>query len=108
MSKLELITTIISIVLTVATTGLGILSKYNSKAKKFYESYIKVEEEIRKLCIIAEDNYNEGSKKKKYVISNINKYLFDNKLIIENEVIDKIIENIINTSKSINTNARVK
>jgi len=42
MNKLELITTIISIVLTVTTTGLGILSKYNSKAKKFYESYIKV------------------------------------------------------------------
>jgi len=43
-----------------------------------------------------------------YVISNINKYLVDNKLIIENEVIDNIIENIIKTSKSINTNARVK
>ena len=36
MNKLELITTIISIVLTIATTGLGIfLSKYNSKQRSF-------------------------------------------------------------------------
>lgn len=102
MNKLELITTIISIVLTVATTSLGILSKYNSKAKKFYESYIKVEEEIKKLCIIAEKNYKTGDKKKKYVLSEACRYLKVNNIELDIDKLNKIIESVINISKKIN------
>ena len=102
MNKLELITTIISIVLTIATTGLGILSKYNSRAKKFYESYIKVEEEIKRLCIIAEKNYKTGDKKKKYVLSEASRYLKANNIELEIEELNKIIESVINISKKIN------
>ncbi len=102
MNKLELITTIISIVLTIATTGLGILSYYNSKAKKFYESYIKVEEEIKKLCIIAEKNYKTGDKKKKYVLSEASRYLKANNIKLETDEIDRIIESVINVSRKIN------
>lgn len=102
MNKFELITTIISIVLTVATTGLGILSKYNSKAKKFYESYIKVEEEIKKLCIIAEKNYKTGDKKKKYVLSEASRYLKINNIELDTDELNKIIESVINISKKIN------
>lgn len=108
MNSSEIIITTVTIILTILSSLLGLFLKKNEKTKKYYETYLKIQEEIRKLCIVAEDNYNEGSKKKKYVISNINKYLVDNKLIIENEEIDNIIENIIKTSKSINTNARVK
>lgn len=102
MNKLELITTITSIVLTVAITGLGILSKYNSKAKKFYESYIKVEEEIKKLCIIAEKSYKTGDKKKKYVLSEASRYLKANNIEFDKEELNKIIESVINISKKIN------
>lgn len=102
MNKLELITTIISIALTVITTGLGILSKYNAKAKKFYESYIKVEEEIKKLCIIAESSYKDGEKKKKYVLSQIAMYTKKNNINLDNDELNNIIESVINVSKSIN------
>lgn len=102
MSSPELVTTIISIVLSIISAALGYLSKKNAKAKKYYESYLKVEAKIKELCIIAEDNYKKGEQKKKYVITNISIYLKDNNINIPEEVINKIIESIISISKSIN------
>lgn len=102
MSNPELVTTIISIVLSIISAVLGYLSKKNAEAKKYYESYLKVEAKIKELCIIAEDNYKKGDQKKKYVITNISIYLKDNNINIPEEVINKIIESIISISKSIN------
>ena len=102
MSNPELVTTIISIVLSIISAVLGYLSKKNAKAKKYYESYLKVEAKIKELCIIAEDNYKKGDQKKKYVIANISIYLKDNNINISEEVINKIIESVISISKNIN------
>jgi hypothetical protein len=103
MNNTELITTIISVILSLVSIGLGYWSKRNSKAKVYYETFIKVEEQIRKLCIDAEKNYTKGDQKKKYVISNINQFLLDQKITIDLDTIDGIIESIINVSKQINT-----
>src|SRR5690554_5772097 len=102
MNNTELITTIISVILTIISAVLGYLSKKSSKAKTYYETFIKVEEQIKKLCITAESSYSKGEQKKKYVIASINQFLLDNNLSIEKEAIDKIIESIIDVSNNIN------
>ena len=102
MSNPELVTTIISIVLSIISAVLGYLSKKNAKAKKYYESYLKVETRIKELCIIAEANYKMGDQKKKYVIANISIYLKENNINLPEEVINKIIESVISISKNIN------
>lgn len=102
MHNTELITTIISVILTIVSAVLGYLSKKSSKAKTYYETFIKVEEQIKKLCITAESSYTKGYQKKKYVIASINQFLIDNGLTIETEVIDTIIESVIDVSNKIN------
>lgn len=102
MSNPDLVTTIVTIILTVISAVLGFLSKKNEKAKIYYESYIKVEEKIRELCILAEKYYKKGDQKKKYVVTNISIFLMDNNIQIEEEVINQIIESVISISKSIN------
>ena len=102
MNNTELITTIISVILSLVSIGLGYWSKRNSKAKVYYETFIKVEEQIRKLCIDAEKNYTKGDQKKKYVISNINQFLLDQRITIDIGTIDGIIESIIDVSKLFN------
>lgn len=79
MSNPELVTTIISIILSIISAVLGYLSKKNAEA-----------------------NYKKGDQKKKYVIANISIYLKENNINIPEEVINKIIESIISISKSIN------
>lgn len=102
MSNPELVTTIISIVLSITSAALGYLSKKNAKAKKYYQSYLKVETKIKELCVIAEANYKKGDQKKKYVIANISIYLKENNINLPEEVINKIIESVISISKNIN------
>lgn len=102
MSSPELVTTIISVVLSIISALLGYLSKKNAKAKKYYESYLKVEAKIKELCVIAEDNYKKGDQKKKYVITNISIYLKENNINLPEDVINKIIESVISISKNIN------
>ena len=108
MNNSELLITIITISFTLVSSVLGFFLKRNEKTRKYYETYLKVEAKIKELCIVAEFAYSEGIKKKKYVLSNINTYLLENNLKLDNDVIDKIIENIIDISTSINTKARVK
>src|SRR5690554_2093484 len=98
MNNTELITTIISVILSLVSIGLGYWSKRNSKAKVYYETFIIVEEQIRKICIDAEKNYTKGDQKRKYVISNINQFLLDQKITIDLDT----IESIIDVSKRIN------
>lgn len=102
MNNTELMTTIISVILSLVSIGLGYWSKRNSKAKVYYETFIKVEEQIRKLCIDAEKNYTKGDQKKKYVVSNISKFLIEQNIKIDDKVIDEIIESIISITKQIN------
>lgn len=102
MSNLELITTIISIVVTLIGSVLGYLAKKNDKAKKYYEAFIEVESKVKEFCIAAEGIYKSGDQKKKYVIASINKYLNDNDIKVENEQIEQIIESVILVSKNIN------
>lgn len=102
MNNPEVITTIISIILSVVSAVLGYLSKKNAKVKKYYETFIKVEEKIKELCILAEANYKSGDQKKKYVIANIGVILAKENLSIEDEVINQIIESVISISKNIN------
>ena len=108
MNNSELLITIITISFTLVSSVLGFFLKRNEKTRKYYETYLKVEAKIKELCIVAEKAYTYGAKKKKYVLSNINTYLLENNLKLDNDVIDKIIENIIDISTSINTKARVK
>ena len=102
MNNTELITTLSSVILSLVSIGLGYWSKRNSKAKVYYETFIKVEEQIRKLCIEAEKNYTKGDQKKKYVIASINQYLLDQKITIDLDTVDGIIESIIDVSNQIN------
>ena len=102
MNNTELMTTIIGVILSLVSIGLAYWSKRNSKAKVYYETFIKVEEQIRKLCIDAENNYTKGDQKKKYVVSNINKFLIEQNIKIDDKVIDEIIESIISITKQIN------
>lgn len=103
MSNPDLVTTIVTIILTFISAVLGFLSKKNAKAKAYYESFIKVEEKIKELCILAEKYYKKGDQKKKYVITNISIFLMDNNIQIKEEIINQIIESVISISKSINT-----
>jgi len=102
MNNPEVVTTIISLILTIVSAVLGYLSKKNAKVKKYYETFIKVEEKIKELCILAEANYKSGDQKKKYVIANIGVILAKENLSIEDEVINQIIESVISISKNIN------
>ena len=102
MSNTELIVSIISILLIVVSSVLGLVAKHNNKGKKYYEGFVKVEEQIKKLMINAEGYYASGEQKKKYVVSNIQSFLNQNNINISDEVIDTIIESVINLSKNIN------
>lgn len=104
----ELIITIITIVFSVLGSILGYFLKKNKKTMKYYEAYLKVEAKIKELCIVAENAYTDGAKKKKYVLSNITNYLSENNLTLDNEILDNLIEGIIKISKSINSNAGAK
>lgn len=102
MSNLELVTTIISILLTVVGTVLGYFAKKNDKAKKYYETFIEVESKIKELCIAAETIYTKGEQKKKYVVASIHAFLDEKKIHIENDKIESIIESFIDITKKIN------
>lgn len=106
MNSQELITTIISIVLSIVSAVLCYFSNKNAKVKKYYETFIKVEEKIKELCILAENNYKNGEQKKKYVIAHIGAFLTQENLAIEEEVINQIIESVISVSKNINSNGQ--
>lgn len=69
---------------------------------KHYEAYLKVEAKIKELIIIAEENYDTGDKRKKYVISCINVFLEENGINIENKIIDDMIETLISLTKKVN------
>jgi len=107
MNNIDIITTIVSIALTIISVILGYLSKKNTKAKKYYESFLKVEEKIKELCITAEKNYEKSEQKKKYVLAATHQYLLDNKFEISEEKINKIIESIIDISNNINKKGTV-
>lgn len=102
MNNPDLVTTIVTIILSVISAVFGFISKKNEKAKKYYEAYIKVQEKIKELCILAEIHYKKGDQKKKYVITNIAIYLMDNNIKIEEEIISQMIESVISISKGIN------
>jgi hypothetical protein len=102
MSNVELITTIITSVLTIVGAVLGVLATKSEKAKKFYKTYIEVEKKVKELCIVAESSYKDGDKKKKYVISSITTYLKQNDIEFDLESIDGMIESVISISKKIN------
>lgn len=59
MSNPDLVTTIVTIILTVISALLGFLSNKSAKAKAYYESFIKVEEKIKELCILPEKYYKK-------------------------------------------------
>jgi hypothetical protein len=102
MSNLELVTTILSIVLTIGGSILGLIAKRSEKAKRYYEAYIDVERKIKELSIQAEKNYQNGDQKKKYVLSNIHTYMSKMKVNVNESEINGIIESIIDISKQIN------
>ncbi len=91
MNNPELVVTIITTVLTIVSALLGFLATKNEKA-------------IKEFCIIAENNYTDKCKKKKYVISSVNKYLNDNNLTFDSKLIEEIIETLISVTKKINLN----
>ena len=76
--------------------------KETRKQKYTMKRLSKLKKQIRKLCIDAEKNYTKGDQKKKYVISNINQFLLDQKITIDLGTIDGIIESIIDVSNQIN------
>lgn len=102
MNNPELVITIITVVLTVVSTVLGYFASKNEKAKKYYQAYIKVEEKVKELCAIAENNYKNGDQKKKYVIANMNTFLVENNIDFDIELVAAMIESIIKLTKSIN------
>lgn len=102
MSNQEIIITIVTIILTLLSSLLGFFLSKNEKAKKYYEIYLKVEKKIKELVIIAENNYTEGSKKKKYVVASITTFLRENNIELDLKVIDDMIESLIDLTKKIN------
>lgn len=67
---------------TLVSDILGLVAKHNSKVKKYYEGFVKVEEQIKKLMINAEGYYTSGEQKKKHVVSNIQSFLNQNNINI--------------------------
>lgn len=102
MNNPELIITIVTIVLTIISSILGFFLSRNEKTKKHYETYLKIENKVKELMIVAEKHYQKGDQKKKYVISNVNTYLKDNKINFDLKLVDIMIESIVNITKHIN------
>lgn len=102
MNNPELVITLITTVLTVVSAVLGIIASKNEKAKKYYKTYVELEKIIKELCIVAEQNYKDGSKKKKYVLVNVNTYLKKNNIEFDLNLIEEIIESLIKITKKIN------
>jgi|SRR5690625_2449068 len=102
MNNPELIITIVTIVLTIISSVLGFFVSRNEKTKKYYETYLKIENKVKELMIVAETHYQKGDQKKKYVISNVNTYLKDNKISFDLKLVDTMIESIVNITKNIN------
>lgn len=102
MNNPELVVTIVTVILTAISTILGYIASKNEKAKKYYQAYIKVEDKVRELCTIAENNYKNGDQKKKYVIANVNTFLVENNINFDIELVANMIESIIKLTKSIN------
>ena len=68
MNNPELIITIVTIVLTIISSILGFFLSRNEKTKKHYETYLKIENKVKELMIVAEKHYQKGDQKKKYEI----------------------------------------
>ena len=102
MNNPELVVTIITTVLTIVSAVLGFLATKNEKVKRYYKRYVEIEKLVKELCVIAENNYTDGSKKKKYVIASVNTYLKQNNIKFDMQLIDKMIETVIDVSKNIN------
>lgn len=98
----EIVITIITIVLTIISSVLGLFLSRNEKTKKYYKTYLIVENKVRELMVIAENNYKNGDKKKKYVISNITTFFKENKIEFDFDLVEEIIESIISITKQIN------
>ncbi len=102
MSSQEIIITVVSIVFTFISSILGYFLSKNEKAKKYYETYLKVEEKIKELIVVAENRYDKGEQKKKYVLSGIITFLKMNKIELDNKIIEDMIESLIDITKKIN------
>lgn len=102
MSNQEIIITIVSIVFAFISSILGFFLSRNEKTKKHYETYLKVEEKVRELIVIAEKRYKNGGQKKKYVLAGITTFLKMNKIELDKKIIDDMIESLIEITKQIN------
>ncbi len=102
MSSQEIIITVVSIVFTFISSILGYFLSKNEKTKKYYETYLKVEEKIKKLIVVAENRYEKGEQKKKYVLSGITTFLKMHKIELDNKIIEDMIESLIDITKKIN------
>lgn len=102
MSSQEIIITVVSIVFTFISSILGYFLSKNEKAKKYYETYLKVEEKIKELIVVAENRYDKGEQKKKYVLAGITTFIKMNKIELDKNTIDSMIESMITITKQIN------
>lgn len=102
MNNQEIIITVVSILFAFISSILGFFLSRNEKTKKYYETYLKVEEKVRELIVIAEKRYKSGAQKKKYVLAGITTFIKMNKIELDKNTIDSMIESLITITKQIN------
>ena len=87
-----------------------ILLKKNVKNNKLKKALEKSEEILNHLipCVSEAEkfiNYS-GEEKKEYVMTKLNQYAIDNKITFDKEIISNKIEELIEMSKNVNSNAQ--
>lgn len=96
-----------------AATGIGLISALlvfmqkffkNSKLNKTLKKSSQILNEIIPIIAEAEkfSNYS-GKEKKEYVMTKLNQYAINNKMIFNEEIISNKIEDLINLSKNVNS-----
>jgi len=98
---------IVGIVLTVGFFAYRL--KRNKKMKKQLENGNKVRAAVMTLICEAEKKSNySGEEKKDYVMTRANQFCIDNKIKFNAETTDRIIQEIIELTKQVNTRTSTK
>ena len=103
--KVEEFLDVIALVLPLIIGLIVLIAKLtkSKKLKKVFEDLIDIEKEICELMQYAEsfNNYN-GNDKKELVKTKVNQFCIENNIKYDDEIVNKIIEQFIILSKTVN------
>jgi|SRR5690554_3963702 len=96
---------ILALTIPVIISFIILISKLvkNKKLKKFAENLIEIEKISKGFICKAEDFINfSGKDKKEWVKTKVNQYCIENQINYNENIIDNIIENLLDLSKTVN------